>query len=206
MRIDEPKTPYQHPHSLRSPDALRVDGDAPLSPSSTNGAAAGTLPSELSLGERLTEISNEALQRREHEWESDDDEEEEEASMDASMASGGAATAAALSSAAAAAAATSPPTHRSNDSMSSTGSSIVQAHPHTHPHLHPRPHPHIETSEPDPLTSGAGSRRSSTSSAPQTPEQKHREFAAKRAGNYHSMGELLRARKQAALDDDDDDE
>jgi hypothetical protein len=199
MRIDEPKTPYQQAHSLRSPEALQLDGasssSAPRSPNSTNGAA-GTLPSELSLGDRMTEISNAALQRREHEWESDQDEEEE---------SNGPLDAAASSHAAAASASAAAPAgagHRSNQSsMSSGGVSGVH-----HVPLHAHSHPHIETSSDPDLSDGGGrgSRRSSTSSAEESLEQKHREFEAKRAGNYHSMGALLRAKKAAAAEQDED--
>ena len=85
MKIDEPKTPYQQPRSHRSPEALQLDGGGsgggsgsePVSPVSTNGSGAGAPPSDLNLGDRIMDISNQALQRREHEWSDDDDNDEQ---------------------------------------------------------------------------------------------------------------------------------
>jgi len=79
MKINEPKTPFQHSLTMRSPNPLNLDDSADTgsgrhSPTSAIDTA-GTLPSDLSLGGRLDQISNEALSRREREWEDDSDDE-----------------------------------------------------------------------------------------------------------------------------------
>lgn len=191
MKIDEPKTPFYTAAAARSPAALDMDG--PHSPMSVN-AAAGTMPSDLTLGDRLDDISAEALSRRQRDladWESDDERDEGQA------------------------AAASAGRHRSNQSSISSPSAMFVAPTatHTHAHVHGLECPRVEVSAPadsdadaDADASDSGAMASAPSSGLPTPEAKHAEFESKRKGNYHSMGDLLRARKLAALQDDDDDD